>query len=49
MLDVQLSKLTLTAPIDGLVLERPAHVGEVAVPGASLATLGDLDKLTLTL
>lgn len=47
-LRVQLDKLALEAPISGLVLERPVHVGEVAVPGAPLATLADLDNVTLT-
>jgi HlyD family secretion protein len=46
---VQMDKLTLKAPISGLVLERPVHVGEVAVPGAPLMTLADLDNLTLTI
>jgi multidrug resistance efflux pump len=47
-LEVQLKKLTLEAPISGLVLERPVHVGEVAVPGAPLMTLADLNEVTLT-
>ena len=47
-LQVQLDKFTLAAPIAGLVLERPVHVGEVALPGAPLLTLADLDHLTLT-
>lgn len=46
---VQLEKLTLKAPISGLVLERPVHVGEVAVPGSPLLTLADLGKSTLTI
>jgi multidrug efflux pump subunit AcrA (membrane-fusion protein) len=46
---VQLDKFTLQAPISGLVLERPAHVGEVALPGAPLVTLANLDRLTLTI
>ncbi|MFN2219409.1 MAG: HlyD family secretion protein [Anaerolineae bacterium] len=46
---VQMDKLTLKAPISGLVLERPVHVGEVALPGAPLMTLADLDNLTLTI
>jgi HlyD family secretion protein len=46
---VQLDKLTLRAPISGLVLERPVHVGELAVPGASLMALADLDSLSLTI
>jgi multidrug efflux pump subunit AcrA (membrane-fusion protein) len=47
-LQVQAAKLTLRAPIAGLVLERPVHVGEVALPGAPLMTLADLDRMTLT-
>jgi len=46
---VQLAKFALKAPISGLVLERPAHAGEVALPGAPLLTVADLDNLTLTL
>jgi multidrug resistance efflux pump len=48
-LTVQLDKLTLDAPITGLVLARPVHVGEVALPGAPLMTLADLTLVTLTI
>jgi multidrug efflux pump subunit AcrA (membrane-fusion protein) len=48
-LQVQAAKFTLQAPIAGLVLERPVHVGEVALPGAPLMTLADLDHMTLTI
>jgi len=48
-LEVQMDKFTLQAPISGLVLERPVHVGEVALPGAPLMTLADLDNVTLTI
>jgi HlyD family secretion protein len=48
-LEVQLEKLTLDAPITGLVLARPVHVGEVALPGAPLMTLADLTHVTLTI
>jgi HlyD family secretion protein len=47
-LQVQLDKMTLTAPRDGIVTERPANPGELAAPGATLMNLGDLDRLTLT-
>jgi multidrug efflux pump subunit AcrA (membrane-fusion protein) len=47
-LEVQMDKLMLTAPISGLVLERPVHMGEVAMPGAPVMTLANLDRLTLT-
>jgi multidrug resistance efflux pump len=45
---VQQDKFTLQAPISGLVLERPVRVGEVALPGAPLMTLADLEHMTLT-
>lgn len=47
-LQVQGRKMQLRAPISGWVLERPVHVGEVAVPGAPLMTIADLDQLSLT-
>ena len=48
-LEAQSLKFTLTAPLAGLVLARPVQMGEVALPGAPLLTVGDLDNLTLTL
>jgi multidrug efflux pump subunit AcrA (membrane-fusion protein) len=48
-LQVQLDKRTLESPIGGLVLAQPVHVGEVALPGAPLLTLANLDQVTLTL
>jgi multidrug resistance efflux pump len=48
LLDVQLSKLTLTAPVGGVVLARAIEPGEVASPGATLLVLGELDSLTIT-
>ena len=42
-------KLTIVAPVGGQVLERGSHEGELAVPGATLLTLGDLDEVTLTI
>jgi multidrug resistance efflux pump len=41
-------KLTIVAPVGGLVLELSIHEGELAAPGATLLTLGDLDEVTLT-
>lgn len=49
VLEAQSDKFTLRGPISGLVLERPAQVGEVALPGAALMTLADLGNVTLTL
>jgi multidrug efflux pump subunit AcrA (membrane-fusion protein) len=41
-------KLVIVAPVGGLVLEQSIHEGELAAPGATLLTLGDLDEVTLT-
>jgi multidrug resistance efflux pump len=48
VLDVQLGKLTLKAPADGVVLARSIEPGEMAVPGATLLVIADLGRLTLT-
>jgi multidrug efflux pump subunit AcrA (membrane-fusion protein) len=45
---VQEDKFTLQAPISGLVLQQPVRVGEIALPGAPLMTLADLEHMTLT-
>jgi HlyD family secretion protein len=47
-LSVQEDKFSLQAPISGLVLERTVRIGEVALPGAPLMTLADLEQMTLT-
>jgi HlyD family secretion protein len=46
-LPTQLAKLTLVAPIDGVVLARSAEPGELAMPGGALLTLADLEHLTI--
>ena len=45
---VLMEKLTLTSPAGGQVLETVGHVGELAVPGATVITLADLDQVVLT-
>jgi multidrug efflux pump subunit AcrA (membrane-fusion protein) len=47
-LDLQLPKLVITAPWDGVVLTRSAEVGQIALPGATLIEIGRLDQLELT-
>ena len=42
------SKQTIVAPIGGTVLQRSIHRGELAAPGATMLTLGNLDDVTLT-
>lgn len=44
----QREMLALRAPIDGVVLDVILHPGEVAAAGATLLTIADLNKLTLT-
>jgi multidrug resistance efflux pump len=48
VLDAQLARLTLVAPVGGIVLERTVHAGELAASGAPLLTIADLDEVTLT-
>jgi len=47
-LDLELDRTTLSAPAGGVILDRLVHEGELAVPGAALFTLADLDQVTLT-
>jgi multidrug resistance efflux pump len=48
LIDVQLGKLTVSAPADGVILTRAVEPGEVVMAGARLLTLGRLDSLTIT-
>jgi len=48
-LEVQLDKMTLHAPIRGLVVARSVNEGEMALPGVTLFTLANLDHVDLTL
>jgi len=41
-------KLTISAPVGGIVLQRTLHESELAAAGTTLLTLGDLDEVTLT-
>lgn len=47
VLEAQAGKLTLVSPIDGVVAARPAQPGEVALAGAVLMTVADLEDLNL--
>ncbi len=48
LLDVQIAKLTVTAPADGTILTSAVQPGEIVAPGAAAMTLGRLDNLTIT-
>jgi HlyD family secretion protein len=46
-IQARIDKLTLTAPSDGVILERTVYTGEMAAPGATLMTLADLQAVSL--
>jgi HlyD family secretion protein len=46
--DVQILKLSIVSPIDGVVLTRAIEPGEMAAAGSTLLELGQLDRLTIT-
>ena len=48
VLDTQIAKLTLKAPIDGVVFSRAIEPGELALPGATLLVIGHLSELNIT-
>ncbi|MFZ5857147.1 MAG: HlyD family secretion protein [Chloroflexota bacterium] len=48
LIDTQMSKLTITAPIDGVVLTRNAEVGVFLQPGSTAFVVGELGNLTIT-
>ncbi len=47
VLQVKINQLTLTSPIDGLVLNQVLRPGELAAPAATILTLADLSQVTL--
>jgi multidrug efflux pump subunit AcrA (membrane-fusion protein) len=48
LLDAQLGKLTVYAPMNGVVLTRSVEPGEYVQPGAAALTMGDITQLTIT-
>ncbi len=48
VIQTQLDKLIITAPINGIVLYQTVEVGEVVNPGTTALTLGQLNQLTIT-
>jgi HlyD family secretion protein len=46
--NVQIGKLTVASPVQGVVLDRPFNVGEIAPAGATVVEIGALDTVTLT-
>src|SRR5512140_482818 len=48
LLDAQLAKLEVKAPLAGVVLTRNIEPGEYVAPGANALTIGQLSELTIT-
>jgi multidrug efflux pump subunit AcrA (membrane-fusion protein) len=48
LLDTQLKKLTVYAPINGVILTRNVEPGEFVQPGAAAITMANLSELTIT-
>ncbi len=48
MLDLQLGKLLVRAPLSGVVMARSIEPGEVLLAGAQALSIGQTDKLTIT-
>jgi HlyD family secretion protein len=48
LLDAQLAKLTVYAPMEGVILTRSVEPGEYVQPGAAALTMGDIRQLTIT-
>lgn len=46
-INVQIAKLTVTSPINGVLLTRNLEVGETVSPGSTLMTIGQLDEVEL--
>ncbi len=48
LLDAQIAKLVVNAPMDGVILARNVEPGEFIQPGGIALTMADLSKLTIT-
>ena len=49
LIDAQITRLTLTAPMDGIVTSRSSQAGETATAGLPLLTIANLDEVTLVI
>ena len=47
LIDIQIAKLTITAPVDGSILTSSVKVGEVIAAGSTAMQLGELENLTI--
>jgi HlyD family secretion protein len=46
--DTQLAKITITAPMDGVILTRNIEAGEFVQPGSVAFAMADLNNITIT-
>ncbi|MDE3091150.1 MAG: efflux RND transporter periplasmic adaptor subunit [Chloroflexota bacterium] len=49
ILQVQMSKMTLKSPVNGIVTRRVAHAGEIAAPNMTALSVANLDTVKLTI
>ncbi|MBI3738232.1 MAG: HlyD family efflux transporter periplasmic adaptor subunit, partial [Chloroflexi bacterium] len=48
LIDAQMAKLIVYAPIDGIILTRNVEPGEFVQPGATALTMANINELTIT-
>lgn len=48
VIEAQMEKLAIYAPLAGVVMDRLVNPGEITLPGATLLSLAELDHLTIT-
>ncbi|MGZ6346405.1 MAG: HlyD family secretion protein [Anaerolineales bacterium] len=48
LIDIQIAKLTISAPVNGVILTSSIQPGETVPPNSPAMTLGRLDNLTIT-
>ncbi len=48
MVNTQLNKTTITAPVSGIILSKPANAGETVLAGQMVLEIGNLDEATLS-
>jgi HlyD family secretion protein len=48
LINVQLTRLVIAAPVDGVILARNIQPGEIVSAGGIAVTVGELDHLTIT-
>lgn len=48
VLEANRSRLTLTSPVDGIVLNQTLRAGELAAPAATILTVADLSRVRLS-